>query len=88
MQKVVHAKTDVEQMARRDSRWIVHVVLSAFRRDVEALGTKVRGRAVLRGECDIECCGVGPAEETDRRLLIGAQRQRVFETADGAGNET
>ena len=44
VEQIIHAEAEIEEMPRRDSRWVVHVVLGAVRGNDETLGP-ARGAA-------------------------------------------
>src|SRR6202161_601953 len=86
VEEVVVADGQVEQVPRSDARRILVVVFGAVGGDVDAgcatrsAGWAAQDRAGRRGERRA-------AEESDRGLLIGVERQRGGVVGHGAGNE-
>ena len=88
MQDVIDADTQIEEMSWRNPRWVRHIVRGALRGNPEARCTEVRSRAVGAHEGDVASGSLATAEESDRRLLIASECERILKAPDRAGDET
>ena len=85
--EIVGPHAEVEKVARRDAWWIRHIVSRTLGWNPQSGRSVVHRCAICSGQRPVEAGDLGAAEESDRRLLICRQVERVVETPDGTGDQ-